>query len=110
MLAGVAFRWYAIWTLGRAFRLDVATREDQPLIQTGPYRMLRHPAYSGTLLTLLGMGLVLANWGSLLIILLGGFLGLLYRIRVEEQVLRAAFGQRYIDYRRRTWCLIPLVW
>lgn len=110
MLAGVAFRWYAILTLGRAFTLDVATREDQPLIQTGPYRMLRHPAYSGVLLTMLGMGLVLANWGSLIIILLGGFLGLLYRIRVEEQVLLAAFGQHYIDYKHRTWRLIPLVW
>ena len=110
MLAGVAFRWYAIWTLGRSFTQDVATRVDQPLVQSGPYRTLRHPAYSGTLLTMLGMGLVLANWGSLVMLMLGGFLGLFYRIRVEEQVLVAAFGQRYIDYMHRTRRLIPLLW
>jgi len=54
MLLGVALRWHAIRTLGRFFTRDVAVRGDQTVVQTGPYRLIRHPAYSGTLLTLLG--------------------------------------------------------
>jgi protein-S-isoprenylcysteine O-methyltransferase Ste14 len=60
--------------LGRAFTQDVATRVDQTLVQTGAYRVLRHPAYSATLLTMLGLGVALANLGSLIIIMLGGLL------------------------------------
>jgi len=110
MLAGLVFRWYAILTLGRSFTHDVATYVDQPLVERGPYRRLRHPAYSGVLLTLLGLGLVLANWGSLCLLLLGGGLGLGYRMRIEEQALQAAFGQRYTAYRQRTQRLIPWLW
>jgi protein-S-isoprenylcysteine O-methyltransferase Ste14 len=109
-LAGIALRWYAIWSLGRAFTQDVATRADQALVQTGPYSAVRHPAYSATLLTMLGMGLALANIGSLVIILVGGLLGLLYRIRIEEQALLLAFGAAYHDYMQHTRRLIPFVW
>ncbi|MEZ4679035.1 MAG: isoprenylcysteine carboxylmethyltransferase family protein [Caldilineaceae bacterium] len=110
MLAGVALRWYAIRTLGRSFTQDVAIRIDHTLVQTGPYRTLRHPAYSGTLLTMLGMALVLANWGSLVIVLLGGVSGLLYRIKVEEKALLECFGQSYQDYMQQSYHLIPYVW
>jgi protein-S-isoprenylcysteine O-methyltransferase Ste14 len=110
MLAGLVLRWYAIWSLGRAFTQDVATRADQALVQIGPYRVVRHPAYGATLLTMLGMGLALANIGSLVIIMLLGLLGLLYRIRVEEQALLLAFGGAYRDYMQHTRRLIPFVW
>ena len=110
MLIGIALRWYAIWSLGRAFTQDVATRADQALVQTGPYGTVRHPAYSATLLSMLGMGLTLANIGSLVMIMLGGLLGLLYRIRVEERALLLVFGAAYRDYMQHTRRLIPFVW
>jgi protein-S-isoprenylcysteine O-methyltransferase Ste14 len=110
MLAGVVLRWVAIFILGRSFTRDVATRGDQTLVETGPYRAIRHPAYAGTLLTVLGTGLVLSNWASLFIAILCSLIGILYRIRIEEQALLAALGQPYRDYMRRTRRLIPFLW
>ena len=106
---GVALRWYAIWILGRYFTRDVAVSEDQPVVQRGPYRLIRHPAYSGTLLTMLGVGLAMVNWASLVALLLCVFTGHFYRVRVEEKALIRTIGQPYIDYMRRTRRFIPLL-
>ena len=110
ILAGVAFRWYAIRVLGRFFTRDVATQAGQTEVQNGPYRFIRHPAYSGTLLTLLGIGLTLGNWLALLVVLVGGVVGHLYRVHVEEQALVAALGEPYRTYMRHTRRFIPFVW
>ncbi len=109
MVAGVALRWYAIWTLGRYFTRDVAVSADQPVVQHGPYRLIRHPAYSGTFLTMLGVGLALTNWASLTALLVCVFLGHSYRVRIEEAALVRTLGQPYVEYMRRTKRFIPLV-
>lgn len=110
ILSGVGLRWYAIRVLGRFFTRDVATQMGQTVVQDGPYRCIRHPAYSGTLLTLLGIGLTLGNWLALLVVLIGGVIGHLYRVRVEEQALVAALGAPYRAYMRCTRRFIPFVW
>lgn len=106
-LLGAVLRFWAMFTLGRYFTFDVAVRAGQPVIQSGPYRFVRHPAYSGTLLSLLGIGVALANWASIVAIVAGTLVGLLYRVRVEEKALIEALGQPYKDYMRRTARLIP---
>lgn len=110
MLSGFGFRWYAIRALGRFFTRDVATRPGQYVVETGPYRWIRHPSYSGTLAMLLGTGLAMTNWASLLAILLGALVGHAYRVRVEEQVLCRDLGEAYREYVRRTRRFIPFVW
>jgi protein-S-isoprenylcysteine O-methyltransferase Ste14 len=110
ILAGVVLRWYAIRVLGRFFTRDVATQTGQTVVQDGPYRFIRHPAYSGTLLTLLGIGLTLGNWLALLVVLISGVVGHLYRVRVEEQALVDALGEPYRAYMRGTRRFIPFVW
>jgi protein-S-isoprenylcysteine O-methyltransferase Ste14 len=110
MVAGVALRWYAIYRLGRFFTRDVATQVDQTVVRDGPYRFVRHPSYSGTLLTLLGIGLALGNWLALLAVLAGGVVGHQYRVHVEEQALIAALGEPYRAYLRETRRFIPFVW
>ena len=107
--AGIAFRLYAINVLGASFTSTVAITPDQRLIEAGPYRLIRHPAYTGVLITLLGFGLCYTNWLSLLVIVGCALLGFSYRIRVEEHVLKAHLGQRYQEYMRRTKRLIPFV-
>ena len=109
ILLGVAFRWYAIWTLGRYFTRDVAVSADQAVVQRGPYRLIRHPSYSGTFLTMLGVGLAMTNWASLAALLVCVFLGHFYRVRIEEQALIRAIGQPYVEYMRHTKRFIPLV-
>lgn len=106
---GVALRWYAIWTLGRYFTRDVAVAADQQIIQSGPYRSIRHPAYSGTFLTMLGVGLAMTNWASLIVLLVFVLIGHLYRVDVEEKALVATIGQPYVEYMHRTKRFIPLV-
>ena len=106
---GVALRWYAIWTLGGYFTRDVAVSTDQKVVQNGPYRTIRHPAYSGTFLTMIGVGLAMTNWASLIALLICVLPGHLYRVRVEEKALIQAIGQPYVEYMHRTRRFIPLV-
>lgn len=106
---GIALRLYAIHVLGAFFTTAVAVAPGQTVIETGPYRLIRHPSYTGFLITLLGFGLCLTNWLSLLVIMACALIGFSYRIRVEEQVLQEQLGQRYQEYMRRTKRLIPFV-
>jgi protein-S-isoprenylcysteine O-methyltransferase Ste14 len=109
IVLGAAPRWWAILTLGRYFTFEVAVRSTQSVVQSGPYRFVRHPSYMAILIMLLGVGMALANWASLLAMLAGGLIGLLYRFRVEERALAAALGQPYVDYMRHTKLFIPFL-
>ena len=107
MLAGIAFRRYAMAVLGQFFTYDVAVHTDQKVIDLGPYRYIRHPSYSGALLTQIGLGLALGNWASLAILVICTGLAYVYRISIEEQALVAALGEPYKEYMARTHRLIP---
>lgn len=65
MLLGIALRWYSAAILGKYFTFDVAIQSGQTLVEAGPYRYVRHPSYTGALLTLFGFGLALGNWVGL---------------------------------------------
>jgi protein-S-isoprenylcysteine O-methyltransferase Ste14 len=106
---GSALRWWAILTLGQYFTFEVAVRSTQSVVQSGPYRFVRHPSYTGILIMLLGVGLALTNWASIVVMLVGGLVGLLYRIRVEERALVEALGQPYTDYMRHSRMFIPFI-
>jgi protein-S-isoprenylcysteine O-methyltransferase Ste14 len=109
IVLGIILRQYAIRVLGRYFTREVATRADQTVVQNGPYRFIRHPAYSGTLLTMLGIGLAMTNWASLVAILVCSFGGFFYRVLVEERALRSSLGQPYVEYMRHTKRFVPFV-
>lgn len=109
MLLGVALRWHAIRTLGHHFTRDVAVSASQQVVRRGPYHFVRHPAYSGTFLTMLGVGLAMTNWASLLALAVCVLLGHLYRVRIEEEALIRAIGQPYIEYMQHTKRFIPWV-
>lgn len=110
MYAGIVLRFYAIAVLGAFFTTSVAVASKQIVIETGPYRFIRHPSYTGFLLTWLGFGLSLTNnWLSLLVMMGCALIGFSYRIRVEERVLQANLGQPYQEYMQRTKRLIPFV-
>ena len=109
ILAGVAFRWYAVRTLGRFFTLQVAIQPGQTVVESGPYRLIRYPSYTGSLMSLLGLGFVLSNWLSLVAVLLFTIIGYSYRIWVEEMTLVNALGEPYREYMKRTKRIIPFV-
>jgi protein-S-isoprenylcysteine O-methyltransferase len=109
MVAGIAFRQWAILVLGRFFSTTVKIISDHRIISNGPYRLIRHPTYAGSLLTLVGLGLASRTWGGTLVI--AALFGLVYnyRISVEEKALKAEFGQEYVDYAGKTKRLIPFL-
>ena len=109
MYSGLVLRLYAIHLLGDSFTTTVTVTPEQPVIEAGPYRFIRHPAYSGFLMTLLGFGLCFANWLGLLILVACAVPGFGYRIHIEERALQEQLGQPYQDYMRRTKRLIPFV-
>ncbi|MGH2521247.1 MAG: methyltransferase family protein [Anaerolineales bacterium] len=109
MLVGLAFRGYAIWQLGQFFAPEVAIQPGQRVVDRGLYRYLRHPSYTGTFITIVGYGLALTNWLSLLIMLALPGIVYAFRMKVEEAALLEAFGEEYRAYMRRTKRLIPFV-
>jgi protein-S-isoprenylcysteine O-methyltransferase Ste14 len=54
MWLGIALRQWAVWTLGRLFTIVVRVEANQTVVATGPYRWVRHPSYTGLLMTLFG--------------------------------------------------------
>jgi len=107
MLIGMAIRFEAILTLGKSFSVNVAIHRTQTVKKTGLYRWMRHPSYTGLLLCFLAVGMHTRNWISLLIMVTAPTAALLYRIHVEENVLREHFGEEYVEYSRHTRRLIP---
>jgi protein-S-isoprenylcysteine O-methyltransferase Ste14 len=105
---GLGLRWYSILALGTSFTTEVATRPGQRVMKSGPYRLIRHPSYTGGILTLLGIVVCCLNWLSLaaLVPVLAGYA---YRIQVEEEALADGLGDEYRQYMRRTRRLIPFI-
>jgi protein-S-isoprenylcysteine O-methyltransferase len=108
--SGMALRLWAILTLGRFFRTTVTVQDDHRLVTAGPYRVLRHPAYTGAIVTICGIALFMNNWLSFLGALVLVLIGYGIRIRVEERALRERFGDAFREQRARSWAILPFVW
>jgi protein-S-isoprenylcysteine O-methyltransferase len=107
---GLALRWYSIAYLGRFFTVNVAIHSGHEVIDTGPYRFIRHPSYAGALLAFLGLALCLANWWSLALIMVPVLWAFARRMSVEESALANALGAPYIQYMSRTKRLAPFIY
>jgi protein-S-isoprenylcysteine O-methyltransferase Ste14 len=107
LLAGICLRATAILSLGKAFSSNVAIRSNQKIYRGGLYRYLRHPAYTGSLLAFLGLGIEVRNWLGFCVLVVPITAAFLYRIHVEEFALNEAFGAEYAAYSRQTKRLIP---
>lgn len=111
LLAGIALRGWSFRTMrGRYFSFTIAAGPGQPVVTSGPYRLLRHPGHAGFLLACAGIGLMTANWVAVAVLAVLPLALLAWRIRAEERALLDAAGERYSRYaavRRR---MIPLIW
>jgi len=108
--SGLVFRFWSIQTLGKYFHISVFINSDHKLITSGPYRYLRNPSYTGEVITVLGLGLVMGNWLSVIAMLFYVLIVYSIRIPLEQKTLVEYFGQEYTDYIKKTWALIPFVW
>lgn len=109
MIAGILLRQWSIAVLGRYFSRTVGVQEGQAVVDRGPYRLVRHPAYTGSLLTIVGLGFVLQSWGAVIVLIAFFGVAFSYRIHVEEAVLTSKLGDEYVAYAKRTKRLVPYI-
>lgn len=107
-IAGIGFAFWARFFLGRNWSSDVTIKLDHELIRSGPYRIVRHPIYSGLLLALLGRALIVNELRAYLGVVLCA-VGLHLKAAIEEEFMVRQFGGEYGRYRQRTKALIPFV-
>lgn len=105
-LLGLALTVWARYYLGSFWSGSVVLREGHRVVDTGPYRLVRHPIYSGILLAALGTFFMDGStlW---LVVLVAGTAGFWWKARAEERLLTTELGEEYAAYRRRTRMLIP---
>ncbi len=106
---GIALRVYSVWTLRKYFTVSVEIKTGHKLIRKGPYRYVRHPSYSGSILSLIGMQIGLRSPVGFVASLVLAFLAYNYRIHVEEDAMADAFGTEYENYKKATKRIIPFI-
>ena len=106
---GIIVRQVSIAILGRFFSTTVQIAEDHQVVEKGPYRLVRHPSYTGVLITFIGLGLAVQSLGALLALSVLFSIAFGYRIWVEERSLLLGLGQDYANYMKRTKRLIPFL-
>lgn len=107
IIAGLFVREWALIKLGKFFSRTIQIEPGHKIIREGPYRWIRHPAYTGMLLIDTGVIMAIGTWLGTLVtfaIIAGS---LLYRISVEEKTLLHTFGMEYQEYMTQTWKLFP---
>jgi protein-S-isoprenylcysteine O-methyltransferase Ste14 len=104
---GLILRWVAILSLKRSFTVKISILENHQLKTDGVYRWMRHPSYTGLLLYYFGLGLVMNNVISILLLLLVNGLTLYQRIPLEEKALSEHFGEQWDSFAAKTKRLIP---
>ncbi|NLE56757.1 MAG: isoprenylcysteine carboxylmethyltransferase family protein [Planctomycetes bacterium] len=110
VLAGLTIRVRSMLNLKQYFTYSVAQTENHMLIETGLYRIIRHPGYLGQLMIFAGISISLSNWLAVLLMILPTAIGYSYRIKVEEDFMVEQMGESYRSYRSRTKRLIPLIY
>lgn len=108
--AGLVLRAWGMRTLGRSYTRTLRTVDTQRLVRTGPYRLIRHPGYAGSLLVWIGYAVGTGSWAAALVVAALLFAAYGWRISAEERLLLDAFGSEYARYRRVSKRLVPFVY
>ncbi|AEG02287.1 methyltransferase family protein [Methylomonas methanica] len=104
---GLGLRFWAVNHLGQFFTTHVTIQQQHQLITNGPYRIVRHPAYTGLLLALAAAGLAMGDFLAFLCLTIPVFWGFQTRMNIEERMLLQEFGAVYESYCQTSWRLLP---
>ena len=109
ILLGSLLRRYCFSTLGKYFTGDVRARADQPVIDTGPYTLIRHPSYTAGMMMFIGIGLALGSWASFVLLTITAIATYGYRVAVEERALLETIGEPYRNFMQGRKRFIPYI-
>ena len=109
LFAGLAFAGWARYILGDNWSGSVTLKQDHTLVQDGPYRLVRHPIYTGFLLGMLGTAIVYGRLYCFVGVAVAA-IGFKLKSLTEEAFMRNQFGPRYDQYRDEVKGLVPYVW
>ncbi|MBN8209413.1 isoprenylcysteine carboxylmethyltransferase family protein [Bacillus sp. NTK071] len=107
---GIALRYWGIQELGHFFSRNVIVESKVDLVSSGPYRILRHPLYTGLLLSTIGIPIYIGTWGGVIVAILLIIPALLYRIRLEERMLYDSVGESYREWSNQRYRLVPFIY
>jgi protein-S-isoprenylcysteine O-methyltransferase Ste14 len=109
LIAGISLLWLAHHHLGKSFYSLVILKEDQVLVESGPYRFIRHPIYSAYFMNYIGGGLLASNWVLTFIPVILFMLFVALRIAGEEETMIDKFGDKYVHYMEHTGRFLPKI-
>ena len=110
LIAGTLFRLYSIKILGKYFSASVEIKDKHRIVSTGPFKLLRHPSYTGAYTAMLGSAIFLHSLTGLVILGIGMLFVYHLRIKAEEKTLIRHFKEEYLNYARDTWKMFPYLW
>jgi len=109
-IVGLTIRYWALNTLGKNFNRTVKVKKKQKLVTTGPYKKTRHPSYLGLILIVISIPLILGQITGLIISTLLITTTLKWRMDYEEKTMEKALGNRYREWKKKRYRLIPPIY
>ena len=106
---GILFRAWAVKTLGKYFTPTVQITEEHKLIDSGPYKIIRHPSYFAAFLSITGAAVLLESVTGIAVSIIAMSIAYYVRIGIEERKLLEHFGNSYRTYMLHTKKIIPFV-
>ncbi len=110
IIAALLLRLWTRRAIKEQYSGHVQVTEKHQLIQTGPYRCIRHPGYAAYFLMALGICIGYSSLIGLIAIPVLMVPGFAYRMNVEENLLAQSFGEKYQAYASKTKRIVPGVW
>lgn len=110
IVSGMLLRMHCWRVLGEFFTPTVTIAKEHKVVDKGAYKWVRHPSYSGAIMTSVGIGLALGNFGSIAVMVVGTIAVYIYRIEAEETALEGALGEAYAKFKSNRRRLIPFVY
>jgi len=109
IIVGNIIRQYSMHIMGSSYVATLQVQDKPKLIKAGPFKLVRHPCYTGFMVSLWGLGIASLNWLFLLLIMLFSLIVFLIQIRIEERELEAFFGEEYKEYKKITKKILPYI-
>jgi len=106
---GIVIRQYSMYIMGSSYVATLQVQEKPTLIKKGPFKVVRHPCYTGFMISLWGLGISLLNWDFFILTVIFSASIFLIQIGIEEKELEKFFGDEYVKYKKKTKKLLPFV-